>query len=103
MPPATTRCLFYVDDGVIITASPSLQMNIVVLRLHLLLLLQALSNLGLQVEASKTELIHFFAFELTAARRLAITHQPHLNFTWRMVQYVVQPTARWRYLGFFYA
>ena len=102
MPPATTRCLFYVDDGVIITASPSLQMNIAVLRLHLLLLLQALSDIGLQVEASKTELIHFFAFELTAARRLAVAHQPHLDFTWRMIQYVVQPTARWRYLGFFF-
>ena len=102
MPPATTRCLFYVDDGVIITASPSLQMNIAVLHLHLLLLLQALSDISLQVKASKTELIHFFAFELTAARHLAITHQPHLDFTWRMVQYIVQPAARWRYLGFFF-
>ena len=95
MPPATTRCLFYVDDGVIITASPSLQTNIAVLRLHLLLLLQALSDIGLQVEASKTELIHFFAFELSASRRLAITHQPHLDFTWRMVQYDIHPTERW--------
>ena len=40
MPPATTRCLFYVDDGVIITASPSLQMNVAILRVYLLLLLQ---------------------------------------------------------------
>ena len=67
MPPATTRCLFYVDDGVIITASPSLQTNIAILRVYLLLLLQALSDIGLQVEASKTELMHFFAYELTAA------------------------------------
>ena len=66
MPPNTTRCLFYVDDGVIITASPSLQTNVAVLRIYLLLLLQALSDIGLQVEASKTELIHFFAFKLTA-------------------------------------
>ncbi|KAF8678491.1 hypothetical protein AX14_004719 [Amanita brunnescens Koide BX004] len=102
MPPPTTRCLFYVDDGVIITASPSLQMNVAVLRLHLLLLLQALSDIGLQVEASKTELIHFFAFELTAARRLAIAHQPQLDFTWRTIRYVIQPAARWRYLGFFF-
>ncbi|KAF8702623.1 hypothetical protein AX14_014398 [Amanita brunnescens Koide BX004] len=102
MPPATTRCLFYVDDGVIITALPSLQVNIAVLRLHLLLLLQALSDIGLQVEASKTELIHFFAFKLSASRRLAITHQPHLDFTWRMVQYDIRPTDRWRYLGFFF-
>ncbi|KAF8661938.1 hypothetical protein AX14_007156 [Amanita brunnescens Koide BX004] len=102
MPPATTRCLFYVDDGVIITASPSLQTNIAVLRLYLLLLLQALSDIGLQVEASKTELMHFFAFELTAARQLAVTHQPHLDFTWRSVQYDVRPSERWRYLGFYF-
>ncbi|KAF8647540.1 hypothetical protein AX14_008880, partial [Amanita brunnescens Koide BX004] len=102
MPPATTRCLFYVDDGVIITASPSLQTNVDVLRLYLLLLLQALSDIGLQVEASKTELVHFFAFELSAARRLAITHQPQLDFTWRTVQYSIRPSERWRYLGFFF-
>ncbi|KAF8692400.1 hypothetical protein AX14_002562, partial [Amanita brunnescens Koide BX004] len=98
MPPSTTRCLFYVDDGVIITASPSLQTNVAVLRIYLLLL-QALSDIGLQVEASKTELIHFFAFELTAARRLAVSHQPRLDFTWRTVHYEILPSARWRYLG----
>ena len=102
MPPATTRCLFYVDDGALITASPSLQTNIDVLRLYLLLLLQALSDIGLQVEASKTELIHFYAFELTAARRLSITHQPHLTFTWRTLQYDISPSPLWRYLGFFF-
>ena len=102
MPPATTRCLFYVDDGVIITASPSLQMNIAILRIYLLLLLQALSDIGLQVEASKTELIHFFAFELTAARRLAIDHQPSLDFTWRSTKYNIRPSPLWRYLGFFF-
>ncbi|KAF8696580.1 hypothetical protein AX14_001506 [Amanita brunnescens Koide BX004] len=102
MPPASTRCLFYVDDGTIITASPSLQTNIDILRLYLLLLLQALSDIGLQVEASKTELIHFFAFELSAARRLAITHQPHLDFTWRAIPFNISPTPLWRYLGFFF-
>ena len=102
MPPPTTRCLFFVDDGALITASPSLQVNVDVLRLYLLLLLQALSDLGLQVEASKTELIHFFAFELTANRRLAISHQPHLTFTWRMQNFDIPPAARWRYLGFYF-
>ena len=102
MPPTTTRCLFFVDDGALITASPSLQVNVDVLRLYLLLLLQALSDLGLQVETSKTELIHFFAFELTANRRLAISHQPHLTFTWRMRDFDIPPTERWRYLGFYF-
>ena len=63
MPPPTTRCLFFVDDGIIITASPSLQTNVAVLCLYLLLLLQALGDIGLQVEASKTELMHFYAFD----------------------------------------
>ena len=103
MPPSTTRCLFFVDDGVIITASPSLQTNIAILRVYLLLLLQALSDIGLQIEASKTELIHFFAFELSVARRLvAVEHQPHLDFTWQTVQYDIPPSARWRYLGFYF-
>ncbi|KAF8675303.1 hypothetical protein AX14_005146, partial [Amanita brunnescens Koide BX004] len=102
MPPASTRCLFFVDDGALITASPSLQTNVNVLRLYLLLLLQALSDLGLQVEASKTELIHFFAFELTASRRLAVSHQPHLSFTWRMQHFDIPPAERWRYLGFYF-
>ncbi|KAF8695033.1 hypothetical protein AX14_001893 [Amanita brunnescens Koide BX004] len=102
MPPATTKCLFFVDDGALITASPSLQTNVDVLRLYLLLLLQALSDLGLQVEASKTELIHFFAFELTAARRLAISQQPHLTFTWRMKTFDIPPSPLLRYLGFYF-
>ncbi|KAF8673940.1 hypothetical protein AX14_005289 [Amanita brunnescens Koide BX004] len=95
-------CLFFVDDGVIITASPSLQTNIAVLRLYLLLLLQALNDIGLQVETSKTELMHFFAFELSAARRLATVQQPHLTFTWKQINYDIPPAARWRYLGFFF-
>ncbi|KAF8662009.1 hypothetical protein AX14_007127, partial [Amanita brunnescens Koide BX004] len=102
MPPPTTKCLFFVDDGIIITASPSLQTNIAILRLYLLLLLQALGDIGLQTEASKTELIHFFAFELTAARRLAIVQQPHLTFTWKQVHYDIAPAPRWRYLGFYF-
>ncbi|KAF8663360.1 hypothetical protein AX14_006991 [Amanita brunnescens Koide BX004] len=102
MPPSTTRCLFFVDDGLIITASPSLQTNVAVLRLYLLLLLQALSDFGLQVETSKTELMHFFAFELSAARRLAIVHQPHLTFRWKQIDYDIPPAAQLRYLGFFF-
>ena len=103
MPPASTRCLFFVDDGALITASPSLQTNVDVLCLYLLLLLQALSDIGLQVEASKTKLIHFFAFELTASWRLTISHQPALNFTWRMVSFTISPSPIWRYLGFFFS
>ncbi|KAF8718447.1 hypothetical protein AX14_011825, partial [Amanita brunnescens Koide BX004] len=102
MPPSTTKSLFFVDDGIIITASPSLQTNVAVLRLYLLLLLQVLADIGLQVETSKTELMHFFAFELSAARRLAVVQQPHLTFTWKQVAYDIHPAPRWRYLGFYF-
>ena len=102
LPPPKTKCLFYVDDGVIITASPSLQENIRVLKRHLLALLQALYEIGLQVEASKTELMHFFAFQLSASRCLNITSQPTLRFSWQSKEFVVKPATVWRYLGFFF-
>ena len=46
--------------------------------------------------------MHFFAFELLAAWRLAIVQQPHLTFTWKQVNYDISPASRWRYLGFFF-
>ncbi|KAF8668021.1 hypothetical protein AX14_006264 [Amanita brunnescens Koide BX004] len=60
--PCPTRCLFFVDDGALYTASPSLAKNVRVLSTYLLLLLNALNNIGLSIEPSKTELIHFFTF-----------------------------------------
>ena len=50
----------------------------------------------------KKKKIHFFAFKLTAARCLAIAHQPRLDFTWRSVKYDISPSPLWRYLGFFF-
>ena len=102
-PPKPTRCLFFVDDGALYTASPSLAKNVRILASFLLLLLNALSNLGLSIEPSKTELIHFFAFELGAASRsLARVHQPNLDFNWNGSSFSIKPSAVWRYLGFFF-
>ena len=102
-PPKPTRCLFFVDDGALYTASPSLAKNVRVLASFLMLLLKALANIGLSVEPSKTELIHFFAFQLnSSARTLARVHQPSLDFTWNQESFSIKPAAVWRYLGFFF-
>ena len=52
-PPRSTRCLFFVDDGTLYTASPSLNTNVRVLSSSLLQLLMTLDAIGLAIEASK--------------------------------------------------
>ncbi|KAF8661948.1 hypothetical protein AX14_007151 [Amanita brunnescens Koide BX004] len=82
-PPSPVRCLFFVDDGVLYTASDSLARNVRILSTALIHLLTTLARIGLQIEPSKTELMHFYAFELGASSRtLARVHQPSLNFRW---------------------
>ena len=101
--PRPTRCLFFVDDGALYTASPSLSKNVRILASFLLLLLKALADIGLSIEPSKTELIHFFAFQLNASSRtLARVHQPSLDFTWNNSTFSIKPCAIWCYLGFFF-
>ncbi|KAF8666187.1 hypothetical protein AX14_006530 [Amanita brunnescens Koide BX004] len=99
----SVKCLFFVDDGALYTASPSLATNVRVLSSALLQLLTALHHVGLAVEPSKTELIHFFAFQMAASTRsLSIQHQPPLTFEWDNEIHTVQPVKVWRYLGFFF-
>ena len=102
-PPSRVRSLFFVDDGVLYTASESLLLNVRVLSKTLLQLLTALASIGLNIEASKTELMHFYAFQLNASSRsLARVHQLHLDFTWQGHEFSVKPAQVWRYLGFFF-
>ena len=102
-PPRPVRCLFFVDDGVLYTASNSLTRNVRVLSSTLLQLLTTIGFLGLQIEPSKTELIHFFAFRLSASTRtLARVHQPSLTFSWNNSNFVIKPAEVWRCLGFFF-
>ncbi|KAF8698402.1 hypothetical protein AX14_001136 [Amanita brunnescens Koide BX004] len=90
--PRPTKCLFFVDDGALYTASPSLNTNVRVLSSVLLQLLTALRHIGLTVEPSKTELIHFFAFQMAASTRsLSIQHQPSLTFAWNNEVHTIQP------------
>ncbi|KAF8670802.1 hypothetical protein AX14_005792 [Amanita brunnescens Koide BX004] len=102
-PPCPSRCLFFVDDGTLFTASPSLTTNVRILSALLLQLLTALAAIGLAIEPSKTELMHFFAFQLVpSSRMLAITHQPSLTFEWNGRIHEIKPCKVWRYLGFFF-
>ncbi|KAF8688212.1 hypothetical protein AX14_003501 [Amanita brunnescens Koide BX004] len=102
-PPRPVRSLFFVDDGVLYTAWPSLTRNVQLLSTTLTQLLTCLDSIGLQIEPSKTELIHFFAFQLSSsARSLARTHQPPLTFRWNNQDFTIKPAEVWRYLGFFF-
>ncbi|KAF8626740.1 hypothetical protein AX14_011433 [Amanita brunnescens Koide BX004] len=101
-PPSPVRCLFFVDDGVLYTASDSLVRNVRILSTALIHLLTTLARIGLQIEPSKMELMHFYAFELGASSRtLARVHQPPLNFRWNDCNFSIAPAQVWRYLGFF--
>ncbi|KAF8698521.1 hypothetical protein AX14_001126 [Amanita brunnescens Koide BX004] len=100
--PKPTRCLFFVDDGALYTASPSLTTNVRILSSHLLALLTALANIGLTIEPAKTELIHFFAFQLSASSwSLARVHQPSLTFRRNNEEFLIKPSNVWRYLARF--
>ena len=102
-PPRPVCSLFFVDDGVLYTASPSLTRNVQLLSTTLIQLLTVLNSIGLQIEPSKTELIHFFAFQLSSsARSLARTHQPPLTFRWNNRDFTIKPAEVWHYLGFFF-
>ena len=100
--PHPTRCLF-IDDGTLYTASPSLATNVRILLSVLLQLLTALCCIGLAVESSKSELMHFFAFKMAVSTRsLSIEHQPSLTFEWNNTVHTIKPAKVWRYLGFFF-
>ena len=102
-PPRSTRCLFFVDDGALYMASPSLNTNVRILSSFLSQLLTALDAIGLAIEPSKTKLIHFYAFQLApSSRTLAVVHQPPLTFQWKGHIHEVKPVKVWRYLGFFF-
>ena len=56
-----SQCLSYINDFVLITASPSLETNIDQLENDSIQLSRAFNALGITIEASKTELMHFTA------------------------------------------
>jgi hypothetical protein len=64
---AKTQCLFFIDDGTLITASTNLTTNTETLQTSYLAILSFFTKIGLTIEASKTELKHFVAFNLSAS------------------------------------
>ena len=56
-----TQCLSYINDFMLLTASPSLETNVDQLEDSFILLSHAFNMLGIMVETSKTELMHFAA------------------------------------------
>ena len=63
-----TQCMLYIDNFVLLTASPSLEENIDVLEDDFIRLSHAFSSLGITVETSKTELMHFAKKQLISGR-----------------------------------
>ena len=55
----------YIDDFILITASPSLDMNIDRLENTFIKISRAFNSLGITIEMSKTELMHFAAKQAT--------------------------------------
>jgi ribonuclease HI len=98
-----TRCLFFVDDGTLITASTNLTNNTQTLQTSYLAILSFFAKIGLTIEASKTELKHFIAFDLSASRRkFAHVSQPSLSFTFNGCSHIIKPVENWCYLGFYF-
>ncbi len=100
-----TQSLFFVDDGVILVSSPSLHLNNSLLREHFMHLRSKFLSIGLVLEASKTELMHFSHHELTRRGKplyrgdfppLDLGIAPFTGTT------LLKPTMRWRYLGYYF-
>ena len=60
--------MLYIDDFVLITASPQLEDNINILEDDFIHLSQAFNSLGITIKASKTELMHFAAKQHTPGK-----------------------------------
>ena len=68
-PPPNVRSLFFVDDGLLYTASKSLKQNASRIERKLQEIIAALACIGLYIEADKTEVIHFPGYILAGSGR----------------------------------
>ena len=107
-----TQCMSYIDDFVLMTASPSLETNVDMLENDFIQLSQAFNSLGVTIETSKTELMHFATKQQTSGKGRKPIHfnclhsllpKIELHPTWRhMPTYIIAPSHEWHYLGFFF-
>ena len=107
-----TQCLSYIDDFVLLTASPCLEDNVDRLENDFIRLSRAFNVLGITIEASKTELMHFAAkhtqtgpgrrplrFDTIHSLLPSIELHPTRCNT---PTYIIAPSKEWRYLGFYF-
>ena len=108
-----TQCLSYIDDFVLLTVSPHLTTNVDRLEDDFIHLSRTFNALGITVETSKTELMHFTAkraqhgpghrplcFKCIHSLLLVIElHPTHRN----KPMYIIVPSKEWRYLGFLFS
>ena len=108
----TTQCLSYIDDFVLLTASPRLSTNVDRLEDDFLRLSCAFNALGITVETSKTELMHFAAKRQTNGPGRQPLHFECIHLLLPVIElhptrrnmptYIIAPSKEWRYLGFYF-
>ena len=80
-PPPNVRSLFFVDDGLLYTASKSLKQNASRIERKLQEIITTLARIGLYIEADKTEVIHFPGYILAGSgrRHAELSDKPSLT------------------------
>ncbi len=103
-PESSVKLIFYVDDGNIITMSTSPQKNVKVIQTTYKSTYGAFTDLGLTLEHSKTDLFHAPAYDPDNKRRINPAPLPSidLGFAPFTGNTPLQPTNKWRYLGYFF-
>ena len=100
-----TACIFYVDDGVILHSSPSMQLNMHYLRTKYQELATDFLAIGLRLEPGKTELMHFAAHLITKPGK-PLYSGPYPDMDLGVQPFTgdkrLKPSLLWRYLGFFF-
>ena len=69
-----TQCMSYIDDFVLLMASPTLENNIDVLEDDFIHLSRAFNAMGITIKTSKTELMHFAAKQATSEKGCKLLH-----------------------------
>ena len=106
------NCSSYIDDFIIILTSPLLEDNVDHLENAYLALTKALRKIGLQIELSKTKLMHFAAKNIHTKRsrkplqfQIPFSHLPNVELhpiIKNTSTVIIPPSKEWRYLGFYF-
>ena len=100
-----TACLFYVDDGVILHSSTSMQLNMHYLKMKYQELAEEFNQIGLQLEPAKTELMHFAAHQLDKPGK-PLYSGPYPEMDLGVHPFTgdnhLKPATLWWYLGFYF-